>query len=118
MIRIPTFGSGGKNEIYIIRRHIPGMHYYSPPDWIGSLNYAKLECEISEYLMNEVSNSFSDDSNLQILHQLENDNINWVPKVDKENEIKWRYDKLLLDIQFRRSYYDIINWNLSRVNAF
>ena len=59
LTRIPVFGSGGKNEILIIKRSIPGMHYVSPPDWVSALNYAKLECEISEYLVNEVQNSFS-----------------------------------------------------------
>lgn len=59
LTRIPVFGSGSKNEIYIIRRHIPSMHYYSVPDYIGSLNYGKLECSISEFLVNEVENSFS-----------------------------------------------------------
>lgn len=59
LTRIPVFGSGAKNEIYIIRRHIPSMHYYSVPDYIGSLNYGKLECSISEFLVNEVENSFS-----------------------------------------------------------
>ncbi len=80
LIRIPTFGSGGKNEIYIIRRHIPGMHYYSPPDWVGSLNYAKLECEISEYLMNEVSNSFSGTKLVSFT--------NGVPSSEKQQMIK------------------------------
>lgn len=59
LTRIPVFGSGASNEIYIIRKFIPSMHYYSPPDWANALNYSKLECEISEYLVNEVQNSFS-----------------------------------------------------------
>tara|TARA_R100000329_G_scaffold114636_1_gene94151 strand:+ start:25898 stop:27661 length:1764 start_codon:yes stop_codon:yes gene_type:complete len=59
LTRIPVFGSNSPNEIYIIRRFIPGMHYYSPPDWSSALNYSKLECDISEYLVNEVSHSFS-----------------------------------------------------------
>ena len=59
LTRIPVFGSGSNNEIYIIRKFIPSMHYYSPPDWANALNYSKLECEISEYLVNEVQNSFS-----------------------------------------------------------
>jgi len=59
LTRIPVFGSGAKNEIYIIRRFIPSMHYYSPPDWVSALNYSKLECDISQYLVNEVNNSFS-----------------------------------------------------------
>ena len=49
LTRIPVFGSGSNNEIYIIRKFIPSMHYYSPPDWANALNYSKLECEISEY---------------------------------------------------------------------
>ena len=59
LTRIPVFGSGASNEIYIIRRFIPSMHYYSPSDWVSALNYSKLECDISQYLVNEVSNSFS-----------------------------------------------------------
>ena len=59
LTRIPVFGSGASNEIYIIRRHIPSMHYYSPSDFVSAINYAKLECDISEYLCNEVTNSFS-----------------------------------------------------------
>ncbi len=59
LTRIPVFGSGAPNEIYIIKKSIPSMHYYSPPDWSNALNYSKLECEISEYLVNEVQNSFS-----------------------------------------------------------
>ena len=59
LTRIPVFGSGANNEVYIIRKFIPSMHYYSPPSWISALNYSKLECEISEYLVNEVNNSFS-----------------------------------------------------------
>jgi hypothetical protein len=59
LTRIPVFGSKAPNEIYIIKKAIPSMHYYSPPDWSSALNYARLECEISEYLVNEVQNSFS-----------------------------------------------------------
>lgn len=59
LTRIPVFGSGATNEIYIIRKFIPSMHYYSPPDWVSALNYSKLECDISQYLVNEVTNSFS-----------------------------------------------------------
>ena len=59
LTRIPVFGSGASIEIYIIRRFIPSMHYYSPPDFVSSLNYSKLEAEISSYLVNLVQNSFS-----------------------------------------------------------
>ena len=78
--RIPVFGSGAKNEIYIIRRHIPGMHYYSVPDHIASLNYGKLECNISEYLVNEVQNSFSGSKLISMA--------NGTPSVEKMRQIK------------------------------
>lgn len=80
LTRIPVFGSGAKNEVYIIRRHIPGMHYYSVPDYIGSLNYGKLECDISEYLVNEVQNSFSGSKLVSMA--------NGTPSVEKMRQIK------------------------------
>ena len=80
LTRIPVFGSGAKNEIYIIRRHIPSMHYYSPPDYIGAINYSKLECEISEYLVNEVTNSFSGTKLVSFT--------NGVPTTEKQQMIK------------------------------
>lgn len=80
LTRIPVFGSGSKNEIYIIRRHIPSMHYYSVPDYIGSLNYGKLECSISEFLCNEVENSFSGSKLVSMA--------NGTPSVEKMRQIK------------------------------
>jgi len=80
LTRIPIFGSGAPNEIYIIRRFIPSMHYYSPPDWSSALNYSKLESEISEYLVNEVTSSFSG-------HKLINFS-NGVPTIEKQHLIK------------------------------
>ena len=77
LTRIPIFGSGAPNEIYIIRRFIPSMHYYSPPDWSSALNYSKLESEISEYLVNEVTSSFSG-------HKLINFS-NGVPTIEKQH---------------------------------
>jgi len=87
LTRIPVFGSGATNEVYIIRRHIPSMHYYNVPDWIGSLNYGKLECSISEYLVNEVENSFSGTKLVSFT--------NGVPTPEKQNMIKQQIlDKL------------------------
>ncbi len=87
LTRIPVFGSGASNELYIIRRHIPSMHYYNVPDWIGSLNYGKLECSISEYLVNEVDNSFSGTKLVSFT--------NGVPTPEKQNMIKQQIlDKL------------------------
>lgn len=80
LTRIPVFGSGAPNEIYIIRKSIPSMHYYSPPDWSNALNYSKLECEISEYLVNEVQNSFSGTKLVSFS--------NGVPTVEKQHMIK------------------------------
>lgn len=80
LTRIPVFGSGSPNEIYIIRRFIPSMHYYSPPDWSSALNYAKLESEISEYLVNEVTNSFSGTKIVNFS--------NGVPTIEKQHLIK------------------------------
>ncbi len=87
LTRIPVFGSGASNEVYIIRRHIPSMHYYSVPDWCGSLNYGKLECSISEYLVNEVDCSFSGTKIVSF--------VNGVPTPEKQNMIKQQIlDKL------------------------
>ena len=80
LTRIPVFGSGAPNEIYIIRRHIPGMHYYSIPDYCASLNYARLESQISTYLMNEVSNSFSGTKLVSFT--------NGIPTQEKQMQIK------------------------------
>ena len=84
LTRIPVFGSGANNEVYIIRKFIPSMHYYNPPSWISALNYAKLESKISEYLVNEVSNSFSGTKLVSFT--------NGLPTVEKQqmiaNEIK------------------------------
>lgn len=80
LTRIPVFGSGAANEIYIIRRFIPSMHYYSPPDWVSALNYSNLECEISAYLVNEVNNSFSGTKLVSFT--------NGVPTQEKQHAIK------------------------------
>jgi hypothetical protein len=59
--KIPAFGYGGKKdvEVYIIKPYISGYHYYTPIDYSGALPYAKLEEEISDYLINDVMNGFS-----------------------------------------------------------
>jgi len=59
--RIPAFGYGnGKEvEIYVIKPYISGYHYYTPIDYSGAIPYAKLEEEISDYLINDVQNGFS-----------------------------------------------------------
>lgn len=60
--RIPAFGYGAKNELIEIiysKPYTVGMKYYAYPDYQGSLPYALLEQEISEYLINDVQNGFS-----------------------------------------------------------
>jgi hypothetical protein len=55
--KFPVFGSGAKNEIYIIKRYVTGYYYYSPADY--NYAYATLENEISNYLINDCQNGFS-----------------------------------------------------------
>lgn len=59
--RIPAFGFGNKKdvEIYVVKPYLSGYHYYTPIDYSGALPYAKLEEEISDYLINDVQNGFS-----------------------------------------------------------
>ncbi len=59
--RIPAFGFGNKKdvEIYVVKPYISGFHYYTPIDYSGSLPYALLEQEVSDYLINDVQNGFS-----------------------------------------------------------
>ncbi len=60
-IRIPAFGfgNGKENEIYVIKPYVPGYFYYTPVDYQGALDYALLENEISDYLINDTMNGFS-----------------------------------------------------------
>jgi hypothetical protein len=55
--KFPVFGSGAKNEIFIVRRYVSGYYYYSPADYQTS--YAVLEKEIADYLINDTINGFS-----------------------------------------------------------
>ena len=76
--RIAVFGSGEDNELYVIRRYVPGYFYVSPIDY--QLSYATLEKEIADYLINDCQNGFS---GTKIL------NFNsGIPDVEKQQEIK------------------------------
>jgi len=55
--KFPVFGSGGQNEIFIIKRYVTGFYYYSPADY--NTAYATLEDEIACYLINDTQNGFS-----------------------------------------------------------
>ena len=59
--RIPAFGYGNSkgNEMYVCKPYSVGRYYYSPPDYVGALPYAKLEDEIGDYLINDCLNNFS-----------------------------------------------------------
>ena len=56
--KIPAFGYGSNIEIYVCQPYCPNMPYWSPTDYSGSLDYAKLECLLSEYLVNTVEGGF------------------------------------------------------------
>jgi len=59
---IPAFsyGSNGeKIEIFYVMNYTLSAKYYGAVDYEGGLPYAKLEEEISEYLINEVQNGFA-----------------------------------------------------------
>ena len=76
--RIPVFGSGEENELYIVRRYVPGYFYFSPIDY--QLSYSTLEKEIADYLINDCQNGFS---GTKIL------NFNsGIPDIEKQQEIK------------------------------
>ena len=59
--KIPAFkfGNGKEVELYVIKPYVSGYHYYTPIDYSGALPYAKLEEEVSDYLINDVMNGFS-----------------------------------------------------------
>jgi hypothetical protein len=59
-IRYDAFGtSKSEIEILMIQPYSAGMKYYSYVDYQGALDYCLLEEKVSEYLINEVSNSFA-----------------------------------------------------------
>jgi len=76
--KFPVFGSGAKNEIFIVRRYVSGYFYYSPADYQTS--YAVLEREIADYLINDAQCSFSGT-------KIVNFN-NGVPDREKQEQIK------------------------------
>lgn len=58
--RFDAFGtSKSEIEILMIQPYSAGMKYFSYVDYQGALDYCLLEEKVSEYLINEVSNSFA-----------------------------------------------------------
>jgi len=57
---IPSFGNGNKTlEILMIGNYTIGQKYFSNVSYLGGLAYAKLEEDISEYLISLVQTGFS-----------------------------------------------------------
>ena len=78
--RISAFGySNNEIEILYVKPYSLGMKYFSYVDYQGALSYALLEEEVSNYLINEVQNSFSGT-------KIVNFN-NGVPTPEQQNEI-------------------------------
>jgi hypothetical protein len=58
--RFDAFGTSKKEvEILYLAPYTAGMKYFSNVDYQGGIDYALLEEKMAEYLINEVSNSFS-----------------------------------------------------------
>lgn len=58
--RIESFGTSKKEiEMLYYAPYTAGMKYFSAVDYQGCIDYSLLEEKISEYLINEVSNSFA-----------------------------------------------------------
>ena len=58
--RIPAFGTSKESvEILYVQPYSAGMKYFAHVDYQGGVDYALLEEEISDYLINEVQNGFS-----------------------------------------------------------
>ena len=55
--RIPCFRHGSKSqkeEIYVIKPYRSGFYYYATPDYQACLQYADLECEVSNYHISNI----------------------------------------------------------------
>lgn len=58
--RIPAFGTSNQAiEILCVKPYRAGFYYYSPVDYQGSLQYAELEEEISNYHLNNIKNGLA-----------------------------------------------------------
>jgi hypothetical protein len=106
--RIPAFGFGNKKdvELYVVRPYVSGYHYYTPIDYSGALPYAKLEEEISDYLINDVMNGFSGT-------KVVNFN-NGVPPEEKREEISAEVKRKLTGAKGQKV---IVGFNNSKENA-
>jgi hypothetical protein len=106
--RIPAFGFGNKKdvELFIVKPYVSGYHYYTPIDYSGALPYAKLEEEISDYLINDVMNGFSGT-------KVVNFN-NGVPPEEKREEISAEVKRKLTGAKGQKV---IVGFNNSKENS-
>ena len=106
--RIPAFGFGNKKdvELFVVRPYVSGYHYYTPIDYSGALPYAKLEEEISDYLINDVMNGFSGT-------KVVNFN-NGVPPEEKREEISAEVKRKLTGSKGQKV---IVGFNSSKENS-
>jgi hypothetical protein len=80
--RIPAFGhsKSAPIEIYYIKPYSVNMKYFALPDYYASTPYARLEEDISQYLINEVNSNFASRSIINLN--------NGVPTPEIQQEIK------------------------------
>ena len=80
--RIPAFGKSksANIEIYYVKPYSVNMKYFNIPDYYASTPYARLEEDISAYLINEVGSNFASRSIINLN--------NGVPTPEIQQEIK------------------------------
>lgn len=80
--RIPAFGKSksANIEIFYVKPYSVNMKYFNIPDYYASTPYARLEEDISAYLINEVGSNFASRSIINLN--------NGVPSPDIQQEIK------------------------------
>ena len=105
---IKAFGHGNKkgNEIYIIKPYVTGSFYYTPPDYVFALPYAKLEAEIGDYLINDTINGFSGSMMVNF-----NDGI---PKQETQRRMK---QKVITNLTGATGQKVLVNFNKNGDNA-
>ena len=67
-------------EILCIKPYRSGYHYFTPPEYISALPYAKIEVEVANYHLNNILNGFSANTIINFN--------NGVPKDDEKDEIE------------------------------
>ena len=89
-LRIPAFGVSDTPkpiEILYVKPYEAGMYYYSTPDYIGGIQYADLEIEVSNYHINNVRNGLSPSMMINFNNGVPDEET----QVLTENKIKQKY---------------------------